>query len=54
MKQGTTVDDIMIKNVKSIEIPGSRDEILSLMQKRAHIRGTRRKRGDAAGHRDPH
>ena len=32
MKQGTTVDDIMIKNVKSIEIPGSRDEILSLMQ----------------------
>jgi CBS domain-containing protein len=27
-----TVDDIMIKNVKSIEIPGSRDEILGLMQ----------------------
>ncbi len=33
MKQAVTVDDIMIKNVKSIEIPGTRDEILDLMQK---------------------
>jgi CBS domain-containing protein len=33
MKQATTVDDIMIKNVKSIEIPGTRDEVLELMQK---------------------
>ena len=33
MKQAITVDDIMIKNVKSIEIPGSRDEVLDLMQK---------------------
>lgn len=33
MKQAMTVEDIMIKNVKSIEIPGSRDEILDLMQK---------------------
>ncbi|HMK47404.1 MAG TPA: CBS domain-containing protein [Methanocella sp.] len=33
MKQAVTVDDIMIKNVKSIEIPGTRDEILELMQK---------------------
>ena len=33
MKQAMTVDDIMIKNVKSIEIPGTRDEVLELMQK---------------------
>ena len=33
MKQVLTVDDIMIKSVKSIEIPGSRDEVLDLMQK---------------------
>jgi CBS domain-containing protein len=33
MKQILTVDDIMIKNVKSIEIPGTRDEVLELMQK---------------------
>ena len=33
MKQVVTVDDIMIKSVKSIEIPGSRDEVLDLMQK---------------------
>ncbi len=33
MKQSLTVDDIMIKNVKSIEIPGSRDDVLELMQK---------------------
>lgn len=33
MKQALTVDDIMIKNVKSIEIPGTRDEVLELMQK---------------------
>jgi CBS domain-containing protein len=33
MKQALTVDDIMIKSVKSIEIPGSRDEVLDLMQK---------------------
>ncbi|MCD1294928.1 CBS domain-containing protein [Methanocella sp. CWC-04] len=33
MKQALTVDDIMIKSVKSIEIPGTRDEVLELMQK---------------------
>lgn len=33
MKQAMTVDDIMIRSVKSIEIPGTRDEVLELMQK---------------------
>lgn len=33
MKHALTVDDIMIKTVKSIEIPGTRDEVLELMQK---------------------